>query len=99
MYIYVLRDFLNTSNFDYPSLSLSGPGEFVTKQLSVWVVADLETVAGREVARNAFTFAVSTCNVLCCVEYKIDALIAVTPPPLSTTPFTISSVFNIRYAC
>jgi len=33
--------------------------EFATKPLSVWVVADLGTTHGREVARNALTFAVS----------------------------------------
>ena len=45
-------------------VSLSGSDEFVTKQLSVWVIADLETVEGREVARNALTFAVSA--HMCC---------------------------------
>ena len=54
--------FSNASQFD--CISFSGAGEFVTKQLSVWVVADLETVAGREVARNALTFAVSA--HMCC---------------------------------
>ena len=46
-------------------------GEFSTKELSIWVVVDLDTVQGRQVARNAINYTVS---------------LSLPPPPLSPPP-------------